>query len=121
VRRLFYLRMNGMKTTTLEDRIRWQLQASYPEWTPTPVLARTSLHHNPPILSLRKQGWQIANRAEHKDGAKHRSFQLAAPPSWPNPKQRISVADLKRTASLHDQEVIGSLFGDLAQEHRDDG
>src|SRR5437667_7511511 len=71
-----------------EHRILWQLQASFPGWTPAPVLSQISLQYNARIFSLRGKGWQIANRVEIRDGVKHGAFRLATPGTFRNPRPR---------------------------------
>jgi hypothetical protein len=99
---------------TQEARILNLLTASYPDWTPAPALARISLQYSARIHSLRRQGWEIANKIEHKDGAKHGYFRLAAPLTRPNPAPRAHSRQI-------DHHQSDSLFGDLSPTHKDLG
>ncbi len=77
------------------QRILCLLHSAWPEWTPAPVLSQISLQYGARIHSLRKKGWQIANKVEVRDGVKHGYFRLATPGSPPNPKPRHSSTELK--------------------------
>jgi hypothetical protein len=48
-----------------EDRILWQLQAAFPEWTPAPVLSRISLQYNARIFSLRRKNLGASSTRSH--------------------------------------------------------
>lgn len=112
--------MEPENNPTQEQRMLMLLQSSYPSWVPATSLAQISLQYNARIFGLRRKGWQIANKVEvQPDGTKHGSFRLAQPMSWPNPKQENQSVSLIKCNPA--QEATGSLFGDLAQEHRDDG
>src|SRR5579884_1887950 len=115
-----------------ESRILHVLQASYPEWTPAPVLARISLQYSARLFSLRKRGWQIANRVEVVNGVKHGFFRLAQPMSWPNPRRKSRAPLSSNLASQSSSapapaaepaEKPGELFPGYSPEtrHRDDG
>jgi len=95
---------------TQEQKIIMLLLASWPEWVPAPVLSRISLQYSRAIHGLRRKGWQIANKVEHRDGVKHGFFRLASPGSFPNPKSKTLPAP----------QPADSLF-DLTPRHRDDG
>jgi hypothetical protein len=98
-----------------EQRILWLLQSSYPSWVPATTLAAISLQYNARIFSLRRKGWQIANKVEvQPDGMKHGYFRFSTPKTWPNPVQPGFRAD-------EFNRVTGTLFADLVGEHRDDG
>jgi hypothetical protein len=87
---------------THEDRILWQLHASYPQWTPAPVLSKISLQYGARMFSLRKKGWQIENKIEIRDGVKHGFFRLATPGTFPNlprPKTRPETQPLPACSS----------------------
>ena len=64
------------------------LLASWPAWTPAPVLSRISLQYNARIFGLRRRGWQIESRVQVVDGVRHGSFRLARPGDFPNPKNK---------------------------------
>jgi hypothetical protein len=101
---------------TQEDRILWQLQASYPEWTPAPVLCRISLQYSSRIFSLRrKKGWQIENKVEIRDGVKHGFFRLATPGTFPNPTMREKTEPLNRKAETLPESGSGLLFDKLPE------
>ena len=96
---------------TQENRIIYLLLASWPEWTPAPALSHISLQYSRAIFGLRRRGWQIENKVEHRDGVKHGFFRLARPGTYPNPKSKPLPAP----------RPADSLFGDLTPRHRDDG
>ena len=73
-----------MAAHSQENRILHLLRAAYPEWTPAPILARVSLQYCRAIHSLRKKGWQIANRIEVCNGVKRGYYRLATPGTFPN-------------------------------------
>lgn len=101
-----------------EERILWLLQSSWPAWTPAPALSHISLQYSARIFSLRKKGWQIANRVEVHDGVKHGYFRLGESPNPPK------LAPVKPSPHIGKDQYAGSLFGDLSPEtprHRDDG
>ena len=104
-----------IRDRTLEDRVLWLLHATYPAWTPAPALARISLQYNARIFSLRRKGWQIANRVEYRDGKRFGYFRLAAPGTLPNP-QRSKNQSSTSEASMEASSGDGSLFGDLAPD-----
>jgi hypothetical protein len=114
---------------TQEQRILWLLQSSYPNWVPAISLAKISLQYSARIFSLRRKGWQIANRVEiQPDGTKHGSFRLAQPGTWPNPRKPVPVKDsrhIDETKFVQESapDFNSSLFGDLTppERHRDDG
>lgn len=101
---------------TQEDLILWQLQASYPEWTPAPILSKISLQYNARIFSLRRKGWQIANRVEIREGMKHGSFRLATPGTFPTPKPQPSPTNLKNKNTEAPQPMAQSQFDNLFGE-----
>jgi hypothetical protein len=105
-----------------EDRILWQLQAAFPEWTPAPVLSRISLQYNARIFSLRrKKGWEIENKVEVRDGVKHGYFRLATPGSFPTPKAQPSPTKLKNKITEAPQSVAppsDNLFGESLMPDR---
>lgn len=68
------------------------------------------------FFKCRREGWQIANRVKHKDGAKHGSFRLAPPLTRPNPKSQISIPEGNGAAS----RITRPLF-DVPERHRDNG
>jgi hypothetical protein len=112
-----------------EHRILWQLQASFPRWTPAPVLSQISLQYNARIFSLRRKGWQIANRVEIRDGVKHGAFRLATPGTFPNPRPRLvsGPSELKKQGTEPRQQPqpalpameSGALFQNLPMWYRD--
>lgn len=117
-----------------EHRILMLLAASYPDWTPAPALARVSLQYSARIHSLRRKGWQIANRVEiASDGKRHGSFRLASPMTWPNPKNKKRASETARIPSADVDQSSSSpapaaeqfalpLIGEVRTgEHRDDG
>ncbi len=106
-----------------EHRILWQLQASFPRWTPAPVLSQISLQYNARIFSLRRKGWQIANRVEIRDGVKHGAFRLATPGTFPNPRPQSSPTNLKNKNTEAPQPMAQSgqfdnLFGESLMPDR---
>jgi hypothetical protein len=96
-------------------------QASYPEWTPAPVLSKVSHQYRARIFSLRNKGWQIANKVEVRDGVKHGYFRLATPRTFPNPQRGPQETKKKTTAGpqhiepTHPATGSGLLFGDLPE------
>jgi len=102
---------NVPQDSSQEQRIIHFLLASWPEWTPAPVLSRISLQYNARIFGLRRRGWQIESRVQVVDSVRHGSFRLARPGTFPNPKSKPLPAP----------QVAESLFGDLTPRHRDDG
>jgi len=90
-----------MAAHSQENRILHLLHAAYPEWTPAPILARVSLQYCRAIHSLRKKGWQIANRIEVCDGVKRGYYRLATPGTFPNKPKPASSAGFK-DISRHD-------------------
>ena len=99
---------------TQEQRILMLLQSSYPDWTPAPALARVSLQYSARIYSLRRRGWQIANRVRTVNGVKHGEFRLAQPLRYPSPAPRTDFQKV-------DKPVSGLLFGAITKEHDDRG
>jgi hypothetical protein len=97
-----------------QKRILWALQAAFPDWVPAPALSRISLQYSARIYTLRKAGWQIANRVEvGSDGVKRGYFRLATPGTLPNPTSKTGPPPI----------ADNSLFGTITpvQRHRDDG
>jgi hypothetical protein len=101
---------------TQESRILMLLEASWPGWTPAPVLAQISLQYASRIHGLRKAGWLISNRVEHRGGAKHGFYRLGNPPVPSNRELRANQSG--KCASSFDRP--GNLF-ELVERHRDDG
>jgi hypothetical protein len=96
----------------------WQLQASYPEWTPAPVLSRISLQYSARIFSLRhKRGFQIANKVVVRDGVKHGYFRLALPGTFPfpNPTTREKTATQNSNTETLPESGSGLLFDKLPE------
>jgi hypothetical protein len=104
---------HGDHGQTQEQRVLMLLQSAYPCWVPAPALARISLQYCARIHSLRRKGWEIANKVEHKDGQKHGFFRLAQPMTYPNPRKAAPDAASNKGSNP-------TLF-DLTWEHRDDG
>jgi hypothetical protein len=74
------MRQHSTNSHTQERKILWMLQAAWPNWTPAPELAKISLQYGRAIHSLRRRGWQIANRVRIVDGSKHGEFRLGPSP-----------------------------------------
>jgi len=102
---------DGKHTHTQEERVLWVLQSAWPNWVPAIALSNISLQYNARIFSLRRKGWQIANRTETINGQKHGSFRLGSPPKT-SPSQRPKPTP---------QPSGGLLFELPPQIHRDDG
>jgi hypothetical protein len=97
-----------------ERRILNLLHASWPSWTPAPMLSRISLGYGRCIHSLRRQGWEISNRIEMHDGVRHGFFRLGSAPVPRSSELRANRAP----ATLPQQQSTQQpeLFGDA---HRD--
>lgn len=93
-----------------EQRILWALQSAWPNWVPSPTLAKISLQYGARIFSARKRGWLIENRVRTVDGMRHGEFRLGSKPILPS-------AELRRGA---EPPVTESLFPET-ERHRDDG
>jgi hypothetical protein len=89
---------------TQEDRTLWLLQAS-PSWVPATALSDISLQYGRVIHSLRRKGWQIANRTEIKGGVKHGYFRLGSAPIPSNRERRAN--QLEKPA-----QPVANLFGE---------
>src|SRR5881275_1461213 len=83
-------RSRHIPDATQEQKIVMLLLASWPSWTPAPVLSHISLQYSRAIHGLRRKGWQIENRVQHVNGVKHGFFRLARPGDFPNPKNKDS-------------------------------
>jgi hypothetical protein len=105
-------------STSQEKRILNLLAASWPEWTPAPVLAKISLQYCARISELREQGWQISNRTEYKAGVRHGFYRLGSPP-LPSSKELRGNTPPEAKAR-EPQAAPGALFDDLPC-HRDLG
>jgi hypothetical protein len=91
-----------------EQRILWLLDAAWPNWVPSPELAKISLQYGARIHGLRKKGWQISNRIEIVAGVRHGFFRLGSPPV---PSSKV----LRQVQSPPTAEVA-TLFGDITPD-----
>jgi hypothetical protein len=89
-------------STSQKQRILNLLAAAWPEWTPAPSLARISLQYCARISELREQGWEICNRTEWKDGARHGFYRLGSQPLPSNKEIRANRAELAAPGNLFD-------------------
>jgi hypothetical protein len=97
-----------------EQRILWLLDAAWPNWVPSPELAKISLQYGSRIFALRKKGWAIVNRIEVVGGARYGFFRLGSRPVPSNKELREHRAPIAVAGPAE------SLFGSL-ERHRDDG
>ncbi len=95
-----------------EEKILWLLQSSWPNWVPSPTLAKISLQYGARIFSARKRGWLIENRVRIVDGMRHGEFRLG-------PRPTPSSAELRQGAP-EPAPLSDSLFPET-ERHRDDG
>ena len=103
-----------MDHKTKEQRILWLLQASWPNWTPAPELARISLQYSARIFSLQRKNWQIANRVRIVNGVQHGEFRLGPAPTPTGSKSRRGGdSDFRAPKGNQASE---SLFGVLAPD-----
>lgn len=100
--------------TTQAEKILWLLHSAWPNWVPAPELAKISLQYSARIFSLRKKGWQIANRVEMVDGKRHGEFRLGARPV-------PSSVELRRAVPSPTPSDSGLLFPDMRERHNDLG
>jgi hypothetical protein len=108
------MRQHSTNSHTQEHKILWMLQAAWPIWTPAPELAKISLQYGRAVHSLRRQGWQIANRVRTVNGVKHGEFRLgtAAVPSSRELRAR------KQPSGPATDTKPQTLFGDV-RKYRD--
>jgi hypothetical protein len=102
-----------------QQKILHLLLDAHGRWVPAPALAAISLQYSARVRELRLDGCNIENRVVRgRDGAKHGYFRI---------RQWVTVADgqLTTTPARKPPERVtapqGSLFGDLAKTHSDDG
>jgi hypothetical protein len=92
------------------DRI-LKLLESRQGWVPAPELAQISLQYCARLHSLRRQGIDIENKVEIRNGVRHGFYRLRRPaPITVQPRAQASVL----------QAESGSLFGSLAPERYPD-
>lgn len=109
-----------------EDRILWALEAAWPNWVPSPELARISLQYNARIFSLRRlKGWLIENRARIVGDKRHGEFRLGSVPvpsskalrksaaARTKPVEPVSGKDTRRVPPTVEAK---SLFGDITPD-----
>lgn len=62
---------------TQRDKILRLLQERHGDWVPLPeILALGAAQYGARILELRRQGFQIQNRTEHRNGKVHSWFRI---------------------------------------------
>ena len=77
--------------TTQRQRILQLLREREGGWVPSPELAAIALQYNARVLELRRQGYNIENKAQHVNGQVHGAFRLVLPKEQGQlfPQQRI--------------------------------
>jgi hypothetical protein len=105
---------------TQAEKILWLLQSAWPNWVPSPELAKISLQYGSRIFGLRKKGWAIANRIEMVGGSRHGFFRLGSRP-MPSSKElrEKRAASFKPGISPEAKSPPAqgeSLFGDLSPD-----
>ena len=65
--------------TTQHQRILQLLREREGGWVPSYELAAIALQYNARVLELRRQGYNIENKAQHVNGQVHGAFRLVLP------------------------------------------
>ncbi len=84
-------------------------------WAPLPEIMACAAQYNARILELRRRGFNIENRTEHKNGARHSWFRLIAISSAESqPKPRVPGSSKPKSEWKERPRATGLPLFDLA-------